>query len=201
MAVLIWLIFGPEGKKTGKVDAGGAGETSDVLPGIVSSFQQENGKIERPYFDVVGSRNVTSVVGQTATLKCRVKHLGDRTVSWIRKRDLHVLTSSIYTFTGDARFAVIHPENSDDWRLEIRYVQKRDAGVYECQVNTEPKMNLAMLLNVEDREMLAEQGIHSTRPTKGSHFSLSTPARNPGFFLFCHCSGLVMHVGEFISIT
>ena len=60
-----------------------------------------------------------------------------------------MLTSTIYTFTGDARFAVIHPENSDDWNLEIRYVQKRDAGVYECQVNTEPKMNMAMLLTVE----------------------------------------------------
>lgn len=77
-------------------------------------------------------------------------------VSWIRKRDLHVLTSTIFTFTGDARFAVIHPENSDDWNLEIRYVQKRDAGVYECQVNTEPKMNMAMLLTVEGKISLIQ---------------------------------------------
>ncbi|ODN05220.1 Neural cell adhesion molecule L1 [Orchesella cincta] len=73
-------------------------------------------------------------------------------VSWIRKRDLHVLTSTVFTFSSDARFSVIHPENSDDWTLEIKFVQKRDAGVYECQVNTEPKMNLAMLLNVEEAQ-------------------------------------------------
>jgi hypothetical protein len=56
-------------------------ETSNVgLPGASTSFQTENGKIERPYFDIVGTRNVTTVVGQTALLRCRVRHLGDRTV-------------------------------------------------------------------------------------------------------------------------
>lgn len=33
-----------------------------------------------PYFDVSVSRNVTALVGQTATLNCRVRNLGDRTV-------------------------------------------------------------------------------------------------------------------------
>lgn len=37
--------------------------------------------IQRPYFDDVGPRNVTAVVGQSALLNCRVKHPGDRTVS------------------------------------------------------------------------------------------------------------------------
>ncbi|KAK6643847.1 hypothetical protein RUM43_000110 [Polyplax serrata] len=70
-------------------------------------------------------------------------------VSWMRKRDLHILTSSIFTYTGDARFGVIHPEGSDDWNLRIEYVQKRDAGIYECQVNTEPKINMAVYLHAE----------------------------------------------------
>lgn len=70
-------------------------------------------------------------------------------VSWMRKRDLHILTSSIHTYTGDGRFSVIHPENSEQWDLKVEFVQKRDAGIYECQVNTEPKINLAVQLNVE----------------------------------------------------
>ncbi|KAF4524985.1 hypothetical protein B566_EDAN011913 [Ephemera danica] len=37
--------------------------------------------LERPYFDDVSPRNVTAVVGQSAVLNCRVKHVGDRTVS------------------------------------------------------------------------------------------------------------------------
>ncbi|XP_049792342.1 uncharacterized protein LOC126199464 [Schistocerca nitens] len=72
-------------------------------------------------------------------------------VSWMRKRDLHILTSSIFTYTGDARFNVMHPEGTDEWNLRIEYVQPRDAGIYECQVNTEPKINMAVLLNVEEQ--------------------------------------------------
>lgn len=33
-----------------------------------------------PYFDISASRNVTALVGKTATLNCRVRNLGDRTV-------------------------------------------------------------------------------------------------------------------------
>lgn len=36
---------------------------------------------EKPYFDDVSPRNVTAIVGQSAILHCRVKHLGQRTVS------------------------------------------------------------------------------------------------------------------------
>ncbi|XP_050679474.1 protein sidekick-2-like isoform X2 [Leptidea sinapis] len=104
---------------------------------------------ERPYFDDVSPRNVTAVVGQAAVLRCRAKHIGNRTVSWMRKRDLHILTSHIFTYTGDARFSVLHPEPSDDWDLKVDYVQPRDAGVYECQINTEPKINMAVVLTVE----------------------------------------------------
>lgn len=69
----------------------------------------------------------------------------------MRKRDLHILTSNIHIYTSDDRFSVIHPENSDEWNLKIDFVQKRDAGTYECQVNTEPKINMAILLNVEGK--------------------------------------------------
>ncbi|XP_014474318.1 PREDICTED: basement membrane-specific heparan sulfate proteoglycan core protein-like isoform X2 [Dinoponera quadriceps] len=105
---------------------------------------------DKPHFDDIAPRNVTAIVGQTAELNCYVKHPGDRVVSWIRKRDLHILTSSIHVYTGDGRFSVLHPEPSDEWTLRIEYVQSRDAGVYECQVNTEPKMNLAFMLKVEE---------------------------------------------------
>ncbi|PSN49511.1 hypothetical protein C0J52_18950 [Blattella germanica] len=71
-------------------------------------------------------------------------------VSWIRKRDLHILTAGILTYTSDARFQVIRPDKSDNWTLQIKFPQERDSGIYECQVNTEPKMSLAFRLNVID---------------------------------------------------
>lgn len=69
-------------------------------------------------------------------------------MSWIRKRDLHILTAGILTYTSDQRFQVIRPDKSDNWTLQIKFPQKRDSGIYECQVNTEPKMSLAFRLNV-----------------------------------------------------
>ncbi|KAL2717395.1 zwei Ig domain protein zig-8-like isoform X1, partial [Vespula squamosa] len=54
-------------------------------------------------------------------------------ISWIRRRDFHVLTSSTFTYTNDERFQVLHAEGSDDWTLQIKYVQERDNGTYECQ--------------------------------------------------------------------
>lgn len=72
----------------------------------------------------------------------------------MRKRDLHILTSNIYTYTGDQRFSVIHPPDSEDFDLKIEYVQPRDIGTYICQVNTEPKINLAVLLHVTGRHRL-----------------------------------------------
>ncbi|XP_025261749.1 hemicentin-1 [Camponotus floridanus] len=84
--------------------------------------------------------NVTVQLGGTAFLHCKVRNLAERTVSdaeisWIRRRDFHVLTSSMFTYTNDERFQVLHPEGSDDWTLQIKYVQDRDNGTYECQVS------------------------------------------------------------------
>ncbi|XP_030566590.1 zwei Ig domain protein zig-8 [Drosophila novamexicana] len=104
--------------------------------------------LDRPYFDDISPRNISAVVDETAILRCRVKNKGNRTVSWMRKRDLHILTTNIYTYTGDQRFSVLHPPNSDDWDLKIDYAQTRDSGIYECQVNTEPKINLAITLEI-----------------------------------------------------
>ncbi|CAL1269461.1 unnamed protein product [Larinioides sclopetarius] len=101
-----------------------------------------------PYFDNSTSKNVTTTSGKTAYLPCRVRHLGDRTVSWIRRKDLHVLTVGRFTYTSDQRFQTIHLENSDDWTLQVKYPQSKDGGVYECQVSTVPKMSHFVNLNV-----------------------------------------------------
>lgn len=41
-------------------------------------------------------------------------------VSWIRRRDLHVLTSGVHTFASDQRFLALHAERSENWTLQIR---------------------------------------------------------------------------------
>lgn len=43
---------------------------------------------------------------------------------------------------------MIRSHDAGNWTLQIKYPQLRDNGVYECQINTEPKMSLSYTLNV-----------------------------------------------------
>lgn len=52
------------------------------------------------------------------------------------------------TYTSDARFTIVRDPENDEWDLRIDYVQPRDTGIYECQVNTEPKIYGAVALRV-----------------------------------------------------
>ena len=84
-------------------------------------------------------------------------------VSWIRKADLHVLTSGPHTFTGDLRFSSRHSQDpklrakgQDNWILQIKPTQLKDAGEYQCQVNTEPKISYSVFLKVRGKRVFAE---------------------------------------------
>jgi len=105
-----------------------------------------------PYFDLSvphNNRNISGVEGKTARLICTVRSRGERTVSWIR-RGVHpvVLSSGAITFTSDTRVSVSNPPATDDWVLSIDLARMTDKGHYECQVNTEPKINLGFWLNI-----------------------------------------------------
>lgn len=63
-----------------------------ALPGVGGSGEL---RTERPYFDDVSPRNVSAVVGQSAVLRCRAKHIGNRTVS---KTNMHNIIIIIIIF-------------------------------------------------------------------------------------------------------
>lgn len=112
--------------------------------------------------------NVTVAVGQTAVLTCRVENLGNKTVSWMRMKDLRILTTMNATYTTDKRFAI----DKRVWDLRIDYVQPEDTGIYECQVNTEPKIHRAVNLKVLDvqAKILGSEEVYVK---KGSKISLT----------------------------
>lgn len=80
-------------------------------------------------------------------------------VSWMRARDIHILTAGGYTYTSDQRFQALHRQNSgqnsewSEWTLCIKWAQERDQGIYECQISTIPLMSHPFRLNVVGKLM------------------------------------------------
>lgn len=56
-------------------------DTSSNLDDTEGSLNFMSPSFRGPYFDVGVSKNVTALVGKTAYLNCRVRNLGNRTVS------------------------------------------------------------------------------------------------------------------------
>ncbi|XP_045105878.1 Down syndrome cell adhesion molecule-like protein Dscam2 [Portunus trituberculatus] len=97
--------------------------------------------------------NVTVSEGSHAFLPCRVANLGDRSVTWMRSRRLHIITAGLLTYSPDDRHRVLHPKGTDEWSLLIRHARPGDAGWYECQVNSDPKITTPVLLVVKDAKL------------------------------------------------
>ncbi|XP_050711038.1 zwei Ig domain protein zig-8-like [Eriocheir sinensis] len=153
----------------------------------------------KPYFLPPPARNVTALEGQSAYLHCRVAQLGDKKVSWIRRRDLHVLTSGVHTFASDQRFLALHADRSENWTLQIRFSQVRDTGDYQCQVNTDPRISMLFTLNVLEAATLME-GSDQRYVRAGSTIQLtcstSIASQPPGLLYWYRDTEILKHGGR-----
>ncbi|XP_023705904.1 zwei Ig domain protein zig-8 isoform X2 [Cryptotermes secundus] len=100
------------------------------------------------HFATENSSTITAQTGSKALIPCVVNNIGDGMVSWIRRKDYHLLTVGLTTYTGDERYQAIHAQHSEDWTLQIKFVQQRDAGLYECQVSSHPPTSIFIELKV-----------------------------------------------------
>ena len=131
---------------------------------------------EGPVIDHYHSSNVTALAGVTTTLNCRVHLLGNKTVSWIRGENLHLLTVGRYTYTSDLRFEAHHVPHSLDWNLILRNPQPGDSGLYQCQVSSTPHLATDIWLNVKGN------GYHSKN--KFFHSNLKCSNMGLGHIMF-----------------
>jgi len=149
-----------------------------------SQFQKYEAQLRnmanQPYFSRV-QKNISVSLGETAYLPCRAKLLEDSyMVTWMRVSDVSVLSVGALTFSSDSRFSIIHVPRprirADDWTLVISNTETSDIGLYECSVNTLPKISHTVNLTVKEMEM--QDSPYSTPmlrvPTKFDHTELST---------------------------
>ncbi|KAJ9593565.1 hypothetical protein L9F63_014872, partial [Diploptera punctata] len=114
-----------------------------------------------PHFEEVemgsNATNITVQVGSTVNLNCRITLNLRKLVSWVRRKhgegELQLLTVGLHTYSGDSRYTVEfqYPNN---WRLQIKFTNKRDEGTYECQISTHPPKVIQIHLHVNAPEVI-----------------------------------------------
>lgn len=74
--------------------------TGDISTSLALSKLNSGGTFfAGPYLDGSGVSNVTTQIGTHAYLPCKVKQLGNKSVSWVRVRDDHILTVDRYAIS------------------------------------------------------------------------------------------------------
>ncbi|XP_061939803.1 uncharacterized protein LOC108000196 isoform X2 [Apis cerana] len=112
------------------------------------------------------------------------------TVSWIKRKNVQeLLTVGLTTYANDERFQAIHFHHSEDWTLQIKYVQPRDAGLYQCQVSTHPPTSIFLFLEVvEARAEIAGPSEKFVRPgsTLQLHCLVKKSTETPSYLFWYH---------------
>lgn len=118
-------------------------------------------------------------LGSVAYLECSIINLSNMTMAWVRMRDTHILTVDRETFISDRRFSSVSRSSSNvsTWVLILRSVDQSDAGWYECQVSSTPKMSKWVQLEVVVPEVKIK-GPEDMFVTAGSDLAIECVTNN-----------------------
>ena len=100
----------------------------------------------KPEFSEPEDKVYTVQEGMTAFLECRVRHLGNGSVSWVREKDRRILAVDREVFISDPRLNI--KQQNDLWSLNIQNVMAEDEGGYQCQVSAETVLSKMIELEV-----------------------------------------------------
>ncbi|XP_068156406.1 integumentary mucin C.1 [Drosophila tropicalis] len=130
-------------------------------------------------------QTIISQAGTHAYLPCNVKQLVKKPISWLRMRDGHILTVDQTTFIADQRFQSVFSPNPERWSLQIKYVQVKDEGTYECQVSTEPKASAIVHLRIVEpkTELIGESTRHVKAGSQVKLRCIISQALEPPLFI------------------
>jgi len=106
---------------------------------IFSEFIIGDKFLSQPYF-AEPETEITVQQGEPAFFNCHVYNLANQTVSWMRTSDGYPLFIGNEKYINDQRFELV------SWRrghitLKLKFTNASDAGKFECQVSTSPKIS------------------------------------------------------------
>ncbi|CAL4107291.1 unnamed protein product [Meganyctiphanes norvegica] len=170
------------------------------LPPVRSSAMWNNLML-RPDFDDTNIDSVVASAGNTAFVICKVNHLGDRAVTWLRAEGdaPQVLTVNTFAYTTSPRFTTHKSQAGNVWILKITDARVDDSGDYECQVSTDPKISKTFNLQV----VVAHAEINSSREVymnSGGDIELTCGVPRitepPEFILWYHGVDIISYSGR-----
>jgi len=100
----------------------------------------------RPYFGDAETE-ITVQQGEAAFFNCHVFNLANQTVSWMRNSDGYPLFIGHEKYINDQRFELVSIRRGQN-TLKLKFSNASDAGKFECQVSTSPKISQVFKLRV-----------------------------------------------------
>lgn len=156
-----------------------------------------------PYFGDAET-DITVQQGEAAFFNCHVFNLANQTVSWMRKYDGYPLFIGHVKYISDQRFELVSRRRGQN-TLKLKFSNASDAGNFECQVSTNPKISQVFKLTVVVPSVSVE-GQQEKHVMAGSPVQLKCYIKNclkqPSYvFWYIHDSRLVDSGGRVRVVT
>ncbi|XP_075980799.1 Ig-like and fibronectin type-III domain-containing protein 2 isoform X2 [Anticarsia gemmatalis] len=173
---------------------------------------QEETEEPRAYMRTPAVGGVAVKSGEDALLTCVVLGAKGRPVLWKRAKDLQLLTAGGVRVTRDDRVDVLHDDTEeplpgpgiakggDVWALVIKSVKASDAGLYMCELNTEPPVRSFHRLTVISRGLTPPESQNVTDSYSANVPTLSSLALSHNYTDCCVAANVTKSCLGFCSI-
>lgn len=179
---------------------------------VSTGSSQEEVEESKAYMRTPAVGGVAVRSGEDALLTCVVLGAKGRPVLWRRAKDLRVLTAGGVRVTRDDRVEVLHDDTDeplpgpgiakggDVWALVIKSVKASDAGLYMCELNTEPPVRSFHKLTVISRGLTPPENQNVTDSYSANIPTLSSLALSHNYTDCCVAANVTKTCLGFCSI-